>query len=83
MSKPIILVPLDGSKQALAALPVAKALGKIERATLYILHVVNQKKLGRRSCAVGSDAKLGCSRALPPTCGSGHRRWKSCGLRSK
>ena len=39
MSKPIILVPLDGSKQALAALPVAKALGEIERAALHILHV--------------------------------------------
>ena len=39
MSKPIILVPLDGSKQALAALPVAKVLGEIERATLHILHV--------------------------------------------
>ena len=39
MSKPIILVPLDGSKQALAALPVAKVLGEIERAALHILHV--------------------------------------------
>ena len=39
MSEPIILVPLDGSKQALAALPVAKALGEIERAALHILHV--------------------------------------------
>ena len=39
MSKPIILVPLDGSKQALSALPVAKVLGEIERAALHILHV--------------------------------------------
>ena len=39
MSEPIILVPLDGSKQALAALPVAKVLGEIERAALHILHV--------------------------------------------
>jgi nucleotide-binding universal stress UspA family protein len=38
MSEPI-LVPLDGSKQALAALPVAKVLGEIERAALYILYV--------------------------------------------
>ena len=39
MSEPVILVPLDGSKQALAALPVAKVLGEIERAALHILHV--------------------------------------------
>ena len=39
MSKPIILLPLDGSKQALAALPVAKVLGEIERAALHILYV--------------------------------------------
>ena len=39
MSDPIILVPLDGSVQALSALPVAKALSEIEQATLHILHV--------------------------------------------
>jgi len=39
MSEPVILVPLDGTKQALAALPVAKVLADIERAALYILHV--------------------------------------------
>ena len=39
MSNPIILVPLDGSKQALAALPVAKALGETERAAPHILYV--------------------------------------------
>ena len=39
MSEPVILVPLDGSEQALAALPVAKVLGGIERAALHILHV--------------------------------------------
>jgi nucleotide-binding universal stress UspA family protein len=39
MTQPVILVPLDGSKQALSALPVAKVLGEIERATLHILHV--------------------------------------------
>jgi nucleotide-binding universal stress UspA family protein len=39
MSEPVILVPVDGSKQALAALPVAKVLGEIERAALHILHV--------------------------------------------
>jgi nucleotide-binding universal stress UspA family protein len=39
MSEPVILVPLDGSEQALAALPVAKVLGEIERAALHVLHV--------------------------------------------
>ncbi len=39
MSEPVILVPLDGTKQALAALPVARVLADIERAALYILHV--------------------------------------------
>ena len=39
MSEPVILVPLDGSEQALAALPVAKVLGEIERMALHILHV--------------------------------------------
>ena len=60
MSKPIILVPLDGSKQALAALPVAKALGEIEGATLYILHVVNQKKLAPEELR----SRLGCEARL-------------------
>ena len=39
MSEPLILVPLNGSKQALAALPVAKVLGELERAAVQILHV--------------------------------------------
>ncbi len=39
MGEPIIIVPLDGSKQALAALPVAKALSEIERAALHILYI--------------------------------------------
>lgn len=46
MSEPVILVPLDGSKQALAALPVAKVLGEIERATLHILHVGEHERAG-------------------------------------
>jgi nucleotide-binding universal stress UspA family protein len=46
MSKPIILVPLDGSDQALSALPVAKVLGEIERAALHILHVGEHKPAG-------------------------------------
>ena len=43
MSEPIILIPLDGSERALAALPVAKVLGEIERATLRIFHVADHK----------------------------------------
>jgi nucleotide-binding universal stress UspA family protein len=43
MSEPVILVPLDGTKQALAALPVARVLADIERAGLCILHVGERK----------------------------------------
>ena len=46
MNEPLILVPLDGSKQALAALPVAKVLGEIELAGLHILHV-SEHKVGK------------------------------------
>ena len=46
MSEPVILVPLDGSEQALSALPVAKVLGVIERAVLHILHVGEHEPAG-------------------------------------
>jgi nucleotide-binding universal stress UspA family protein len=46
MSEPVILVPLDGSTQALAALPVAKVLGGIESAALHILHVGEHEPAG-------------------------------------
>ena len=46
MSEPVILVPLDGSKQALSALPVAKVLGEIERAALHILYVGEREVSG-------------------------------------
>ena len=46
MSEPFILVPLDGSKQALAALPVAKVLGEIERAALHILYIGDHELAG-------------------------------------
>jgi nucleotide-binding universal stress UspA family protein len=46
MSEPVILVPLDGTKQALAALPVAKVLGEIERAALHILYVGEHELAG-------------------------------------
>ena len=43
MSEPIILIPLDGSEHALAALPVAKVLGDVERASLRIFHVADRR----------------------------------------
>jgi nucleotide-binding universal stress UspA family protein len=48
-SEPIILVPLDGTKQALAALPVAMVLGQIEQAPLHILHVGEREQAGEES----------------------------------
>ena len=49
MSEPIILVPLDGTKQALAALPVAIVLGEIEQAALHILHVGEREQADEES----------------------------------
>jgi nucleotide-binding universal stress UspA family protein len=43
MSTPVILVPLDGSEAALAALPVAKVLGRIAPAALRLLHVASSE----------------------------------------
>src|SRR5688572_14544998 len=34
-----LLVPLDGSRHALAALPVARALARLTRATIHLIHV--------------------------------------------
>ena len=70
MSEPVILVPLDGSEQALAALPVAKVLGEIERAALHILHVGEHElpdeelrsRLGREAPVLDGftiDARIG------------------------
>jgi nucleotide-binding universal stress UspA family protein len=46
MSEPVILVPLDGTEQALAALPVAKVLAEIDRAALHILYVGEREPPG-------------------------------------
>lgn len=70
MSEPVILVPLDGSTQALAALPVAKVLGGIESAALHILHVGEHElagdelrsRLGREASVLDGftiDARVG------------------------
>lgn len=61
MSEPVILVPLDGSEQALAALPVAKVLSEIERAALHILHVGEHGPAGKAPVLDGFtvDARIG------------------------
>lgn len=38
-SRAVVIVPLDGSQDARAALPVARALARMEGATLHVLHV--------------------------------------------
>ena len=59
MSEPFILVPLDGSKQALAALPVAKVLGEIERASLHILYIGDHELAGEElRSQLGREAPL-------------------------
>jgi nucleotide-binding universal stress UspA family protein len=70
MSEPVILVPLDGSKQALSALPVAKVLGEIERAAIHILYIADHQlaaeelrgRLGREAPVLDGftiDARVG------------------------
>jgi nucleotide-binding universal stress UspA family protein len=59
MNEPVILVPLDGSEQALAALPVANVLGEIERAALHILHVSeHERKSEELRGRIGREAPL-------------------------
>ena len=43
MNKSVILVPLDGSAAALAALPVAKVLSELEQTPLLLVHVGERK----------------------------------------
>jgi nucleotide-binding universal stress UspA family protein len=45
MNEPVILVPLDGSEAALAALPVAKVFAEIEQATLRLVHIAGSQPL--------------------------------------
>ena len=70
MSELVILVPLDGSEQALVALPVAKVLGEIEQAALHVLYVGEHEpageelysRLGREAPELGGftiDARIG------------------------
>lgn len=39
MTGPVVLVPLDGSKHALGALPVARRLAELQKASVRLLHV--------------------------------------------
>ena len=83
MSEPIILVPLDGSKQALAALPVAKVLGEIERAALHILYVGDHELAGERAAQSPRTRSSGCWTASPSTSASERRRRKFCRSRGR
>lgn len=56
----VVLVPLDGSNNALCALPIAKRLADLARGAVRILHVTDEiRPLGRTA------ELLGCDR---PTC---------------
>lgn len=57
-----VVVPLDGTPQASAALPVARALAAIEGATLHIVHVSDEER--------ASDGVMDALRARP---GEGER----------
>ena len=37
--EPTVIAPLDGSVEAIAALPIARVLAELERATLHVVHV--------------------------------------------
>jgi nucleotide-binding universal stress UspA family protein len=54
MTDAIVLVPLDGSKRALAVLPVARRLAKLAKAHLRILHATEaDRPLGEIAGALG------------------------------
>ena len=82
MSQPVILVPLDGSEQALSALPVAKVLGEIERAALHIVYVGEHEPAGEKPRS-RLDAKLRCSTASPSRLALERRRQKFCRSRRR
>jgi nucleotide-binding universal stress UspA family protein len=74
MSKGLILVPLDGSTQALAALPVAKVLGDIEEADLRIVYVGEHNVTGeelhsrlRREASLLDGVRIDVRIGMPAT----------------
>lgn len=42
MSEPVVLVPLDGSKNALSALPIARRLAELAKARVQLLHLTGE-----------------------------------------
>ena len=57
MTQPVVLVPLDGSPEALGALPVARRLAELQKASLRILHVTDETRpLGETAKALGLAA---------------------------
>ena len=57
MTGPVVLVPLDGSKQALGALPIARRLAELAKASVRILHVTEAAgPLGKTAEALGLAA---------------------------
>jgi nucleotide-binding universal stress UspA family protein len=57
MTDAVVLVPLDGSKHALGALPIARRLAELARASVRILHVTEE---------IGPLDKTGASLGLEP-----------------
>jgi nucleotide-binding universal stress UspA family protein len=56
MTDPIVLVPLDGSKQALSVLPIARRLAALVKAHLRILHVTEaDRPLTETAAALGLE----------------------------
>lgn len=54
MTGPVVLVPLDGSKNALSALPIARRLAELEKAPVRILHVTGAAApLGQTAVSLG------------------------------
>ena len=61
MSEAVILVPLDGSKNALCALPIARRMADLEKGSIRILHVTEEVgPLGETAGSLGlQPADLG------------------------
>jgi nucleotide-binding universal stress UspA family protein len=56
MTGPVVLVPLDGSKSSLCALPVARRVADLEQAPVRILHVNNETRpLGETAGRLGLE----------------------------
>jgi len=57
MANPVVLIPLDGSKDALAALPVARVFAALEKAAIRVLHVTEAREPpGKTGESLGLEA---------------------------